>query len=53
MIGLYRGMAGHDIYHDVRCQIAPEAESLMENNAIDPDSYKLLFEGAKPGTKSK
>ena len=37
----------------VRYQLAPDAESLSEKNAIDLGSYKLLFESAKSGTKSK
>ncbi|MGW8180865.1 MAG: ArsR/SmtB family transcription factor [bacterium] len=37
----------------VRYQLAPEAESLSEKNAIDLGSYKLFFESAKAGSKSK
>jgi len=37
----------------VSYHLAPETESLTEENAIDLGSYKLLCETAKPGIKSK
>lgn len=37
----------------VRYQLAPEAESLSEKNAIDLGSYQLLFENTKSRAKSK
>jgi ArsR family transcriptional regulator len=37
----------------VSYKVAPGVESLTEEKTIDLGAYKLLFEGAKPGTKSK
>jgi ArsR family transcriptional regulator len=37
----------------VSYKLAPEAESLTEENAIDLGSYKVLFEGSKSGSKLK
>jgi ArsR family transcriptional regulator len=37
----------------VSYHLAPEAESLTEENAIDLGAYKLLFEDLKSGPKSQ
>jgi len=37
----------------VSYHLAPEAECLTEQNAIDLGSYKVLFESVKPRGKSK
>jgi ArsR family transcriptional regulator len=37
----------------VSYKLAPEAESLTEEKAIDLGAYKVLFEGTKSGSKSK